>query len=104
LLRFVACLPKSKAADVLGYQLLRCGTSIGANYRESGRAESHADFVHKLGIVEREASETQYWLELCRDMPLGDPKPVATLLDESSQLLAIFTAMCKTAKSRHCAK
>ena len=55
--RFVAELPKNKVADVLGYQLLRWGTSVGANYREAARAESRADFVHKVGVVEKEADE-----------------------------------------------
>ena len=98
--RFVAGLPKNKVSDVLGYQLLKAATSVGANYREAGRAESRADFLHKMAIVEKEASETQYWLELCRDAPLGSPAEVATLYNESGQLLAIFTASNKTAKSR----
>ncbi len=98
--RFVANLPKSKVSDVLGYQLLKAATSIGANYREAGRAESRADFLHKMAIVEKEASETQYWLELLRDVPLGEPTEVAVLYDEATQLLAIFTASNKTAKAR----
>ncbi len=57
---FVAELPKSKVNDVLGYQLLKSGTSIGANYREANRAESRNDFIHKIGVVEKEAAETQY--------------------------------------------
>jgi four helix bundle protein len=98
--RFVAGLPKNKVADVLGYQVLKSATSIGANYREAGRAESRADFLHKMAIVEKEAAETQYWLELCRDAPLGDPAEVAALHDEATQLLAIFTASNKTAKAK----
>jgi four helix bundle protein len=58
IIKFVAALPKNKIADVLGYQLLKAGTSIGANYREANRAESRKDFIHKIGIVEKEASET----------------------------------------------
>lgn len=96
--RFVSELPKSKVTDVIGYQLLRSGTSIGANYREAGRAESQADFIHKLSIVEKEASETQYWLELLKETRIGEPKEVDVLLDEASQLLAIFTSAGKTAK------
>jgi four helix bundle protein len=61
-IKFVADLPKNKITNVLGYQLLKCGTSIGANYREANRAQSHQDFIHKIAIVEKEASETQYWL------------------------------------------
>ena len=99
-IRFVGKLPKSKLTEVLGYQLLRSGTSIGANYREAGRAESQADFIHKLSIVEKEASETQYWLELFKDTNTSNPKEVDTLLDEASQLLAIFTSAGRTAKRR----
>ena len=61
-MRFVGSLPKNKVTDVLGYQLLKSATSIGANYREANRAESHNDFIHKVGIVEKEAVESQYWL------------------------------------------
>ena len=58
----VSKLRKNKVADVIGYQLLRSGTSIGANYREAGRTLSHDDFIHKIGICEKEATETEYWL------------------------------------------
>jgi len=57
-IQFASRLPKNKSADVLGYQLLKSGTAIGANYREANRAESRRDFIHKIGIVEKEASET----------------------------------------------
>jgi len=63
IVRFVENLPKNKTTDVLGYQLLKSGTSVGANYREANRAESRADFMHKVGIVEKEIAEAQYWLE-----------------------------------------
>lgn len=72
IISFVSSLPKSKATDVLGYQLLKAATSIGANYREANRAESHEDFIHKIGIVEKEAAETQYWLGLFEDAGIGD--------------------------------
>ena len=98
--RFVSGLPKSKVTDVLGYQLLKSGTSIGANYREANRAESHNDFIHKIGVVEKEASETQYWLELFEEANIGDPNERRWLLRESGELLAIFTASGRTAKSR----
>ena len=62
IIKFVAALARNKANDVLGYQLVKCGTSIGANYREANRAESRNDFIHKIGIVEKEAAEIQYWL------------------------------------------
>ena len=70
--RFVAELPKNRVAEVLGHQLLRSGTSVGANYREAARAESRNDFVHKVGVVEKEAAETEYWLELIEGAEIGD--------------------------------
>jgi four helix bundle protein len=101
ILRFVSSLPKNKAADVAGYQLVKAGTSIGANYREANRAESRSDFIHKVGVVEKEASETQYWLELCREAEIGNDAERAWLLKESGELLAIFTRIGKTTKLRN---
>ena len=95
---FVSQLTKTKATDVMGYQLLKAGTSVGANYREANRAESHDDFIHKIGIVEKEASETLYWLELFRDSQTNDDSKLNSLAQESGELLAIFTAIGKTAK------
>lgn len=63
-IKFVAGLPRTRDADILGRQLLRSATSIGANYREAGRAVSRPDFAHKIGTVEKETAETQYWIEL----------------------------------------
>lgn len=100
IVRFVAELARGKVADVIGYQLLKAGTSIGANYREANRAESRADFVHKIGIVEKEAAETQYWLELCDEAAVGDAGERRWLLGEATELLAIFTTTGKTAKRR----
>jgi len=99
-IRFVSSLPKSKAMDVLGRQLLRSATSIGANYREANRAESHNDFVHKLAIVEKEAAETQYWLELVNEAGAADKTECQRLLQECTELLAIFTAAGRTSKAR----
>ena len=66
-IKFVSNLPKSRVTNVLGFQLLKAGTSIGANYREANRAESKNDFIHKIGIVSKEATETMYWLELFKE-------------------------------------
>ena len=104
IIKFVANLPKSKITDVLGYQLLKAGTSIGANYREANRAQSRQDFIHKIAIVEKEASETQYWLELFDALIMGDPNMRPWLIQESAELLAIFTTAGKTTKSRQRAK
>jgi four helix bundle protein len=84
---------------VIGYQMVKAGTSIGANYREANRAESRNDFIHKVGIVEKEAAETQYWLELCEEGKLGDTDQRKWLLQESGELLAIFTRSGQTAKA-----
>ena len=99
-IKFVAALPKSRVCDVIGYQLVKSGTSIGANYREAARGESRNDFIHKIGIVEKEAAETQYWLELCDEAQVGDPEDCRWLLQESGELLAIFTRTGRTAKAR----
>jgi len=97
-IRFVSAMPKSKIKDVIGYQLLKAGTSIGANYREANRAVSRADFINKIGIVEKEASECQYWLELCDSEQIGDAQLRKELLAECGEVLAIFTSVGKTAK------
>ena len=95
---FVSNLPKTKVADVLGYQVLKSGTAVGANYREANRAESRKDFIHKIGIVEKEASETQYWLELLEESDIGPSTERQWLLRECDELVAIFTSIGKTAK------
>ena len=98
LIRFLESLPKNYLGEALGRQLLKSGTSIGANYREANRAESKADFIHKLAIAEKEASETVYWLELMTEAGIGDRKDVAKLLQEAREILAIFTAAGRTSK------
>src|SRR5713226_3517969 len=99
IIQFAATLPYGKVGDVIRYQLVKAGTSIGANYREANRAESRNDFIHKIGIVEKEASETQYWLEICDEAKLGDTQQRGWLLQESGELLAIFTSSGRTAKA-----
>src|SRR3989304_7630990 len=79
IIRLVENLPKNRIADVLGRQILRSGTSIGANYRAACRARSRADFISKMGIVEEEADETLYWLELLLDARLVDHSSLAPL-------------------------
>ena len=98
LIRFLESLPKNYLGEIMGKQLLKSGTSIGANYREANRAESKADFVHKLAIAEKEASETVYWLELMTEAGIGSRQEVARLLRETKELLAIFTAAGRTSK------
>jgi four helix bundle protein len=98
--RFVTAFPETAIARPIARQLLRAGTSIGANYREANRAESRDDFVHKTAIAEKEAAETDYWLEMCRQIPLGDPVVSDALSRESRELLAIFTTINRKAKRR----
>lgn len=96
----VGQLKKSKASDVIGYQLLKSGTSIGANYKEANRAQSHDDFIHKISICEKEAAETEYWLELLIESEIASAGTCDKLLCEARELLAIFVASGRTAKSR----
>lgn len=93
-------LKKSKAVDVLGYQLLKSGTSIGANYREANRAQSLDDFIHKIAICEKEAAETECWLELLAESGIAGGGKCDNLLREARELLAIFVASGRTAQSR----
>lgn len=98
IINFISVLPKNRITDVIGRQLLRSGTSIGANYREAGRAESHNDFIHKIGICAKESAETQYWLELFLEAKLVKAEKCEVLRLEVSELLAIFVASGRTAK------
>ncbi len=84
LIRFLESLPKNYLGESLGRQLLKSGTSIGANYREANRAESKADFIHKLAIVEKEASETLYWLELLLEAGIGANQEAIRLMQEQA--------------------
>src|SRR5437868_12043370 len=95
---FVSKLPRSMTGDVLTRQLLRSATSIGANYREANRGVSRADFSNKIGTVQKEAAETQYWLELLIESNLCPSQAAATLQEESSERLAIFTSIGKKLK------
>jgi four helix bundle protein len=95
----VETLERSKTVDVAGHQLIRSATSVASNYRAVCRSRSKADFVNKLGIVEEEADETLFWLELlvdCQKVKLRDVQP---LLDEAEQLTRIFSASRITAKT-----
>jgi four helix bundle protein len=95
-----AAFPKCSEGQIVGRQLLKAGTSIGANYREANRAESKDDFIHKIGIAEKEAAETIYWLEICHDTGLGSEKMIVELLEESRQLLAILITIGRKAKTK----
>ena len=95
---FVESLPKDETSRVLGRQLLRSGTSVGANYRAARRARSNADFISKMGIVEEEADECGYWLELLTDSGKVRPETSGSLLQEAGELVAIAVASINTAR------
>lgn len=100
LIVFVSGFPRTDAARIVGRQLIEAGTSIGANYREANRAESRDDFVHKTGIVQKEASETDYWLEICNRCRWGNEAMGAALTKDARELLAIITTINRKAKRR----
>jgi len=91
-------LPKGYLGEVIGRQLLKSGTSIGANYREANRANSKADFTHKVNLAEKEAAETLYWLELCEEAGLGNLAAIQALKDEVQELLAILVTIGRNSK------
>lgn len=95
---FVA-LPKTDEARVLGKQVLRSGTSVGANYREAWRARSKPEFISKLGDCPKELDESSYWLELLVESEIIPASRLASLQDECNQLIAIFTTIAKKSKS-----
>ena len=98
-IRMSDALPRTRAGNVIGNQVLRSSTSMAANYRAAGRSRSKAEFIAKLGVVIEEADETVFWLELLRDSGTIKPTKLDNMLDEANQLLAIFTASRRTAKS-----
>jgi len=92
--------PKTEEARILGKQLLRCGTSVAANYRAACRSRSDQEFYSKLCIVVEESDETQFWLELIRESGILETEQVNSLIKESEELLHIFKASRKTVKNR----
>ena len=100
IIKSYAALPKREEARIIGRQLLRSGTSIGANYREGQQARSHAEFVAKLGNCLQEADETIYWLELLVEGEIVAASKLNGLLSEARELTAIFVTSLKTARSR----
>ncbi len=95
-IRLVEALPSSRSAEVISRQLLRAATSVGANYRAACRAKSTADIINKLKIVEEEADETLYWLELLVEANLMPQTKLANLMDETNQIIAMTVASIKT--------
>ena len=98
ILKLVDALPKTAAGRALASQIVRSGTSIAANYRAACRAKSTADFIAKMGIVEEEADETLFWLELLDESELVTPAKLTAIKQEANKLIAITVASIKTAR------
>ncbi|BBO32388.1 four helix bundle protein [Lacipirellula parvula] len=99
-MRLFSALPHSDLGRVLGKQLLRSGTSVGANYREACRARSDAELISKLGIVEQELDESIYWMELLVDGEIVTAARLGELMTEADELMKIVVTSIKTIKSR----
>jgi four helix bundle protein len=97
--RMYSALPKSAEAQVLGKQVLRSGTSVGANYREACRARSKAEFIAKMGDCLKELDESSYWFELLAETGVVAPATLDPLQKECDELLAIFTTIAKKCKT-----
>ncbi|HKB68808.1 MAG TPA: four helix bundle protein [Pyrinomonadaceae bacterium] len=93
-------LPKTAEAQILGKQLLRSGTSVGAHYHEATRSRSNAEFISKIDAGMQELEETVYWLNLLIDSGIVKKAQVSELCDEADELMAIFVASVKTVKYR----
>jgi four helix bundle protein len=100
IIRLTEALPRTRAADVIARQLVRSGTSIGANYRAARRARSYKDFLNKLGIVEEEADESTYWLEILADAGLVKRSRLDSITKEANEITAIIVASIRTAKQK----
>jgi len=98
IIRLFVALPREPVAQVLGKQVIRAGTSVGANYREADRARSKAEFISKIGDCLKEADETLYWLELLSDEQVVSPKRLAPLIQEANELVSIFVTISKRSR------
>jgi len=99
-IRLAASLPRNRMGDDIGRQLLRAGTSIGANYRVACRSRTDKDFLARMGIVEEEADEALYWLELLADDGIVTAERLVDLQTEGNEILAIVVASNNTVKRR----
>ncbi|MEG4518380.1 MULTISPECIES: four helix bundle protein [unclassified Microcoleus] len=95
-IKLVSSLPKNTVSEVIGKQLIRSGTSVGANYRAACRARSTADLIAKLRIVEEEADECLYWMELIVEAKLVDVTNLRSIMSETNEILAMTVASIKT--------
>ena len=99
IVKLVQSLPRNRECDVLGSQLLRAGTSVGANYRAVCRAKSTADFINKLRIVEEECDESLFWMEIFTDAGLVKAARLRNLMAEGDEILRIVVSSAKTART-----
>jgi len=99
-IRLANALPKSPEGRVIQRQLLRSGTSVGANYRAAKRVRSMADSISKMGIVEEETDESMYWMELIEESGLMDENRISDLYKEADEILSMVVASIRTAKKR----
>jgi four helix bundle protein len=97
-IRLVESLPRTQTGQIIGRQLMRSATSVGANYRSACLARSRADFVSKLGIVAEEADESQYWMELLEESNCASGISTSQLMSEARQITSIVIAARKTAR------
>jgi len=95
IIRLSASLPNTPEPRVIRTQITKCGSSVGANYREANRSRSKADFKNKIAICESEASETQFWLKIIIEAGWKTKEQVTAEYEECSELLAIFTSIGK---------
>jgi len=99
IVKLCSALPSNWIAQTLGKQLLRSGTSVGANYRAVCRAKSNSDFINKLRIVEEECDESLFWMELLMDNNLMKAPRLSGLMNEAGEILAIVVSSAKTARA-----
>lgn len=103
-IHLVESLPQCMATDVIGKQVIRSITSVAANYRSACRARSRADFINKLGIVEEEADETLFWLDMFIESGKVKKENIVNLYKEADEIVAIFSASHKTARANRFGK
>ncbi len=101
IIRMFSSLPKNAEAQVLGKQVLRSGTSVGANYREAFRSRSKAEFIAKTGDCLKELEETAYWFELLAESGIVPEKQLAGLQKECNELTAIFVTIIKKSRVKN---
>jgi four helix bundle protein len=100
-IKLVEALPETQSSRIIGNQILRSATSVGANYRAACRAKSTADLINKLKVVEEEADETLYWLELLAEADLMSSQRLADLIKETDEIIAMTVASIKTLRGKN---